>query len=113
MQERKYEYIYKARKALGRPLPKGTQVHHVCDTLVICPSQAYHRLLHAREKALLACGDPTKRKCSICKTYDSVKNLTVVFKDTHTEGQYKHKLCATRYMQEYRKRRNNKPEDTE
>lgn len=53
---RTYEHIVVAERALGRRLPKGAIVHHVnLDThdnrpsnLVICPSEAYHRLLHKR-----------------------------------------------------------------
>jgi len=57
----KDEHISKAEKALGRPLPKGTIVHHMNrkpwdnDTpfnLVICPDQDYHLLLHRRMKEL-------------------------------------------------------------
>ncbi len=47
-----------AERALGRPLPKGAEVHHwnMDKTnnrnlnLVICQDTAYHNLLHARMK---------------------------------------------------------------
>lgn len=53
---RTYEHIVVAERAFGGPLPKGAVVHHVnLDThdnrpcnLVICPNEAYHRLLHKR-----------------------------------------------------------------
>ena len=72
------EHIAVAEKALGKHLPSGAIVHHVDhdgrnnvnSNLVICPSQAYHKLLHLREAALLATGDPDKRPCHICKQYD-------------------------------------------
>lgn len=54
------EHVYVAEKALGRKLPKGAQVHHIDENkannigtnLVICPSQAYHMLIHKRMRDL-------------------------------------------------------------
>jgi len=65
----------RAEAALGHPLPRGAQVHHVdrdksnrCARLVICESHAYHMLLHARERVVRAGGNPnTDRWCSSCK----------------------------------------------
>jgi hypothetical protein len=64
-----------AERVLGRPLPKGTQVHHVdgnklnnaTSNLVICQDAAYHQLLHYRLRVLRAGGNPNgDRICRIC-----------------------------------------------
>lgn len=51
---------YEAEQALGKKLPKNACVHHVDgnrlnnnhSNLVICPSHAYHTLLHSRARKL-------------------------------------------------------------
>ena len=83
-----------AERALGKRLPLDAQVHHASfGGLVICPNQAYHRLIHKREQAFLACGDATKRKCSYCKKYDDTKNMFLAVKASRVEGQYWHREC--------------------
>lgn len=55
-----YEHRVLAEEALGKSLPKGAVVHHTRGPannhepfdLVICPSQAYHVLLHKRMEEL-------------------------------------------------------------
>ena len=53
--KREYAHRLAAEKVLGHPLPEKAIVHHHYgspSTLVICPDQAYHLLLHRRMKEL-------------------------------------------------------------
>lgn len=100
---RVFDHVRAAEKALGKPLPAGAVVHHVNEiksdnrpsNLVICPDKAYHNLIHARMRAMEATGDPFKRKCRICKIYDSVSNLSVAQKQTGAG--FLHPQCLRNY----------------
>lgn len=72
-----------AERALGKPLPLGAHVHHIDgnplnnanNNLVICQDATYHKLLHRRQKALLACGHADWRYCDICRRYDHPSSM--------------------------------------
>ena len=98
--KRKHDQVWIAERALGRPLPKGAVVHHADENpmnndptnLVICPSQAYHSLLHVRLRAMKACGNPTHRKCWLCKEYDDPNTMTEVRR--HNGSYFYHRDCV-------------------
>lgn len=81
----RYEHVVIAEQALGRPLPRGAEVHHVDDTLtnnersnlVICENRAYHKLLHARARVIRRGGDPRVEK--ICGRCDRVLPLGLFY----------------------------------
>ncbi len=76
-----YEHLVVAEKALGFPLVEPHEVHHFDEVrsnnsnsnLVICEDRTYHFLLHARQRIVLAGGDPDRHK--ICKTCKSMKPI--------------------------------------
>lgn len=101
-----FDHIRVAEKALGKPLPKGAEVHHVDENrshnvgtnLVICPDAAYHDLLHLRMKARAAGVPLDWRKCRFCKTFDAPDNLFIAASGVH------HRACINTY---YRNQRGN------
>ncbi len=69
-------HVLIAERALGHSLPRGAVVHHVDwnsrnnsnNNLVICENDAYHYMLHARQRVLNDGGDPnTQKLCGLCK----------------------------------------------
>jgi len=72
------EHVLVAERALGHILPRSAVIHHVDEqksnnaagNLVICQDQAYHNLIHRRQRALDACGDASAIRCGYCGGYD-------------------------------------------
>lgn len=94
------EHILVVERALGHYLPDGAVVHHVNENktdnsgsnLVICQDNAYHVLIHRRQRAFDACGNANWRMCIFCKAHDDPSQLIV-----HWAGRgsatYCHRSC--------------------
>lgn len=80
---RRFEHSLVVEKALGHPLPRGAQIHHVDgdrannhpSNLVACQDGTYHTILELRTRALRECGNPNYRRCDRCGLYDAPANL--------------------------------------
>lgn len=100
----KLAHVALVERALGKPLPKGVEIHHVDQNglnnapsnLVVCPDAAYHKLLHQRQRAFDACGHYDWRKCHICKQYDAPENMWTSRKKAH------HRACDNARAAQYR-----------
>lgn len=96
------EHIVVVENAMGKYLPNGAQVHHINgnkrdnrnQNLVACNDAAYHMLLHRRQRAKDACGNPSFERCYICKQYDDPKNLRQYRDKNGGIKSQQHKACA-------------------
>lgn len=100
----KPEHVRIVERVIGRPLPHGAVVHHADrnrahndnSNLVLCPSTAYHNLLHKRIRAMEATGDPNSLKCCRCGNYDSAENLHV------SKSQAYHLACNAKHVRDHK-----------
>jgi hypothetical protein len=107
------EHVFIAAAALGKPLPRGTEVHHLDNdghnndpsNLVVCQDRGYHFLLHARMRALEACGNANWRKCAYCKQYDDTANMVTRRRQGNRSPGYAHATCLAQHFVERRKAR--------
>ncbi len=110
------EHLVKAQKVLGKPLPAGAEVHHINgdpsdnrrSNLVICQDSAYHHLLHQRQRALDACGNPGWRKCWVCKQWDDPATMTFKAKRAKNTGSWHHSGCYNEHSARYQRERRRK-----
>ena len=99
------EHILIVEAALGKSLPRHAEVHHLneirCDNqnsnLIVCEDRGYHRLLHQRRDAQVACGNVDWRKCPFCKSYDDPVNMR-----RRKSGQHYHLECDKNRQQKIR-----------
>jgi hypothetical protein len=80
---RMYLHRWIVEQVLGKYLDKRHEVHHIDhdkhnnrnDNYVVCEDRSYHKMLHVREIALKASGNPNYRKCKFCGEHDDIKNM--------------------------------------
>lgn len=86
------KHVLIVEEILGKKLPINAIVHHMDSNpannehtnLVVCPSDAYHQLLHQRIRAFNASGNANYRKCTICQKYDDpMNNMYFTRKQAH------------------------------
>lgn len=111
---RVFEHIIVAEAALGKYLPPTAVVHHVDgdktrnvgSNLVVCENQAYHLLLHRRQRAFEECGDPNSVQCYYCRAWARPE----AFDGRRGKDQYCHRSCAAQWQRDHNaKRRGDRP----
>lgn len=107
-------HVIVAERALGKPLPKQAEVHHVNEdrgdyrncNLIICENRAYHSLLHYRTRALDEAGNSDAMKCGYCGQWDTRNNPDMRDRSTPQKAQrYWHQSCFNkRSLERYHER---------
>jgi hypothetical protein len=103
------EHILVVEAAMGKILRADAPVHHVDrnrshnanTNLVACDSVAYHNLLHKRQRAMDACGDPNARRCSECGKYDRQDEMAFRGK-RGAEDRAAHRDCINASVRKFR-----------
>lgn len=101
--KKKQAHVLIVEALLGHALPPGAEIHHVDENkannthtnLVVCPSKAYHKMLHTRQDALAACGNASHRKCPFCKQYSAPEAMT----HNKSSRYFYHAACKSNYNQ--------------
>ena len=108
-----FEHILIVERALGKVLRRDAEVHHVDrdrrnnahGNLVACHDHAYHMLLHRRQRALDACGDPSAIRCKFCKRYDRQYDIAT-YTSKHDGLVAYHRSCNAEVKRDQARRRN-------
>lgn len=98
------EHVKVVSDALGKSLPATARVHHVNgvrddnrpSNLVACENDAYHALLHYRQRALEECGNANWLRCQICGEWDEPSELYTSKTNTY------HSDCHAARMRAYK-----------
>ena len=96
------EHVVIVETLLGKTLPTSVRVHHwdrnrrnnEHSNLLVCPSEAYHQLIHRRMRAYEACGNANWERCRYCKQWDDPAKMRV---PEGTRAYGKNKPCHTEH----------------
>jgi hypothetical protein len=100
-------HVVEAEKIIGKPLPQSAVVHHIDGdrlnnspaNLVVCENDQYHKYIHRRERALIACGHADWVKCIYCGVYDSPDSMRV-YSYSFYGASGRHSECQSKYVKE-------------
>lgn len=107
------QHVLVAERALGKHIGREHPIHHIdgdctnnaAANLVVCESNAYHKLLHRRERALRACGEPSWVRCLRCKSYGPASEMVVHERPNGAGIHAYHRECKRAYERHLSARR--------